>query len=176
MKILNIKNQILKIQKGFTVVELMIYMGLLTVVLGILTTVFVDSLDVQLESEADSSVSQDGNYILAKLAYDIHRATSITSPPTLGGTNTSFQINIGGVDYSYSLNGGNLEVNDGVITNTLNSYSTNVSNFSVTRLGNSGSGKVENSLRISFTLTSKTLKNTGAKTKDFQTSISLRRQ
>ncbi len=169
-----LKFQIKKRQAGFTIVELLLYMGILSILLGILTSIFLSALDVQLESQANSAVAQDGNYILAKLTGDMHKATSISIPSSLGGSATNFQIVVGGVNYTYNENLGNLELNDGLETNSLNSYNSSISNFSVTRLGNSG--KVEDTLRINFTLTSKTRKNTGYETKNFQTNLALRRQ
>ncbi|MBI2028158.1 MAG: prepilin-type N-terminal cleavage/methylation domain-containing protein [Candidatus Levybacteria bacterium] len=159
---------------GFTIVELLMFMGLLSIMLVILTGIFVSALDVQLESEANSSVQQDGNYILAKLSGDMHKATNISIPSSLGGSATNFQVVVGGVSYTYNVNSDNLELNDGVSADALNSYNSSISNFSATRLGNSG--KVEDTLKINFTLTSKTKKNTGFETKDFETTLSLRRQ
>ena len=162
-------------QKGITVVELLLYMGILTILLTILTSVFTSALDVQSESNAVSSVEQDGNYILARLAYDIHRAQSINIPATNGTTSNSFQIVIGGINYTYSIDANNnIILTNNLGANNLNNYGTNVSTFSVQRLGNAGG--IENTLRINFTVTSKTKRVSGYETKNFQTNISLRRQ
>ena len=164
-------------QKGFTLVELLIYMGLLVILLSVLTSIFVSSLNVQRESEANSAVEQDANYILSKLAFDIHRAQSITIPATLGGTSTTnFQIVVSGINYTYSIDAdNNLVLQEGLgANNNLNGYGTSISNLSVTRLGNAG--KIEDTLDISFTITGRTRKNTGYETKNFQTNLALRRQ
>ena len=165
----------MKNNKGFTLIELLIYMGILSILLTVFTSIFMSSLDVQLESEANSSVEQDGSYILSKLAYDIHRAQSITTP-ALGATSTTdFQIVVNGGNYTYSIDAGNnLVLANDLGTNTLNGYNSSISSLSVTRLGNAG--KIEDNLDISFTITSKTKKNTGYETKNFQTNLALRRQ
>lgn len=170
MKIINF------FQKGVTIVELLLYMGILTILLTILTSVFVSALDVQSESNATSSVEQDGNYILARLNYDIHRAQSIDIPSYNGlPTTDNFQITIDGTSYTYSVDGNNnLILTDSLGVNNLNNYGTDVSAFSVQRLGNAG--RVENSLKINFTLTSRTRRVSGFETKNFQTNISLRRK
>jgi len=167
----------MKNNKGFTIVELILYMGILSVLLSTLVFIFVTALDVQLESEAGSSVARDGTYILAKLSYDIHRAGSITTPPSLGAETSSLKIVVGGVDYTYSLDGSeNLTLNNNLGTNNLNSYDSKVSGLLVKRLGNAGG--IEDTLKINFTITSRTKRTgtAGYEAKDFETNLSLRRQ
>lgn len=170
-KIFNLKNS----QKGVTIIELILYMSILTVLLTILTSIFVSALDVQSESQATSSVEQDGNYILARLEYDIHRAISINIPATNGAISNNFQLAINGVNYTYSLDANNnLIIANNSESNNLNNYGSNVSDFSVQRLGNTGG--IENTLKINFTITSRTKRISGFETKNFQTNLSLRRQ
>lgn len=162
-------------QKGVTVVELLLYMALLSILLTVLTSIFMSALDVQLESNATSSVEQDGNYILARLAYDIHRAQSVNIPPINGATDNNFQIVIDGVNYSYTVDvNGNLILTNNIGANNLNSYGTRISAFSIQRFGNAGG--IENTLKINFTLVSRTEKKSGFETRNFQTNLSLRRQ
>ena len=162
-------------QRGVTIVELLLYMAILSVLLTILTSIFVSALDVQSESNATSSVQQDGNYVLARLAYDIHRAQSINIPVSNGATNNNFQIVVSGVNYTYSVDANNnLVLTNNLGTNNLNNYGTRVSAFLVQRLGNAGG--IENTLKINFTVTSRTERVSRFETKDFQTNLSLRRQ
>lgn len=164
-----------KSQKGVTVVELLLYMGILAVLLTILTSIFVSALDVQSESQATSSVEQDGNYILARLAYDIHKAQSINIPSSNGETSSNFQIVVDGVNYIYSIDANNnLTLTNNLGTSSLSNYGTSISAFSVLRLGNAG--RVEDTLRITFTITGRTKRISGYETKNFETNLSLRRQ
>jgi len=162
-------------QKGVTVVELLLYMAILATLITILTSIFVSALDVQLESNAVSSVEQDGNYIIARLAYDIHRAQSINVPLSNGASANNFQIVVDGISYTYSTDANNnmILVND-LGTNNLNNYGSSVSAFLVQRLGNTG--KVENTLKINFIVTGRTKRVSGVETKNFETNLSLRRQ
>lgn len=170
LKFVNWRNQ-----KGVTIIELILYMAILSILLTMLTSVFVSALDVQSESQATSSVEQDGNYILARLAYDIHRAQNINIPAVNGATANNFQITIDGVNYTYSLDtNNNLILSNNFGTNNLNNHGSGISAFSVTRLGNVGG--VENTLKINFTITSKVKRISGFETKNFQTNLSLRRQ
>jgi len=161
-------------QKGVTIIELLIYMGILVVLISVLTSIFISALDVQSESTASSSVEQDGNYILARLAYDIHRAQSISSP-ALGTTANSFTIIIEGVNYIYSIDmNDNLILTNDLGVNNLNNFDTKISDLTVEHLGNAGG--VEDALNISFTLSSRTKKVSGPEVRDYRTNLSLRRQ
>ncbi len=159
--------------KGFTIVELILFMGLLMLLIGITSTVFTTAVNIQLESTAASSVQQDERFIVAKLNYDVERATSITTPATKGVAGNSIQLVIGGVTNTYTISaGGNLQVTANGVTNTINGYDTTVSNFLVTRLGNTGG--TEDTLQVLFTLTSRTKKDTGYESKNIQTAFALR--
>ena len=158
---------------GFTLVELLIYIGILSILLTVLAQIFGSILDAQLESEATSSVQQDGRFILSRLTYDIRRSDDIVVPAALGNQSTSLQLTIGGVSYTYSLNGGNLELTEGVETNSINGSDSTVSNLSFTRIGNSVVN-AKNTIQIEYTVTTKVLRPKGLETKDFQTTIGIR--
>ena len=175
-----IQTSLFKIQKfklnlGFTIVELLIYMGLLTILLSILTSVFVSALDVQSESRSASGLEQDGSYIIARLTYDITRASSITLPASLGSTGNTLQINVNAINNSYAIDGSNnFVVTNNLGTNTLNSYDTKLTAFTVQRLGNVGGA--EDTIKIDFTLVSRTSRIAGAESKSFQSTVAMRRQ
>lgn len=167
----------MKNNKGFTLVELLLYMGILSIFLSVLAAIFVTALDVGLESDATTSVQRDGTYILAKLAYDIHRASSISLPTSLGDQTNNLKIVVESVDYTYSLDGnGNFTLLNNLGTNNLNSYDSNVSHLLVKRLGNAGG--IEDTLKINLTITSRTKRTgtAGYEKKGFETNLSLRRQ
>jgi len=159
-------------QKGFTLVELLIYMGMLSIILVVLSQIFGSILDAQLESQSTSAVHRDGRFILSKLTYDVHRASSIVLPASLGASSTSLQLDISGIN-TYSLNNGNLELTDSLETNNLNSADTTVSNLTFTRIGNTVAN-AKNTVRITYTITSKIVRPKGMETKDFQTTIGIR--
>ncbi len=141
---------------GFTLVEMLIAMGLMTIFLVVLSDIVVSISQVSQESDATSSVAEDGRYILSRLSYDIERATSVTTPAALGNTTNNLVMVIGGATYTYSLSSGNLQLAVSPNTDNLNGGDTTISNFTVQRLGNSG-GK--ETLTVNFTATSKTIRN-----------------
>lgn len=160
-----------KYQAAFTLIEMIVYMSLLSILLMVLTGIFASALEVQKETEATSSVEQDGRFLLSRLAFDIERADTLVIPVNLGDTSSTLQIKIGGIDYAYSLAGGNLTLINNQGADMLNSFDTGISNLSLQRLGNT-TGK--NTIRVSFTVTSKTARAGGPEVKNYQTTIGLR--
>ena len=157
--------------KGFTIVELLIYMGLLAGFLVIITELFASIMDVKLESNATSSVEQDGRYILTRLAYDIPKSSSITTPTSLGNTSSSLVLVVSGVTYTYSLVGSNLQLVNNLGTNNLNTSESGISNISFQKIGNVG-GK--ETIKLNFTVTSSTIRNSGPEVRTFSTTIGRR--
>src|SRR3990167_8822134 len=96
-------------KRGFTLIEIIIYMALLSIFLLTLTDIFVSILDVQLESDATSAVEQDGRFLLSRLAYDINRANAITIPGAIGSSSNSLEMTIAADTYTYTLSGSDLQ-------------------------------------------------------------------
>ncbi len=165
------KYQTVRNQFGFTLIEMVIYMAIFSIFLLVLTEIFISILNVQLESEATSAVYQDGRYLLSRLSYDVKRAEQIIIPASLGEQTNTMQLLINGVNYSYNVDKGDIQLTTGGNLDKLNSYDTTVSDFTVTRLGNIN-GK--HNLQIGFTLISKAVKAGGAEIKNFQTTIGQR--
>lgn len=159
-----------KADKGFTLVEMLLYIGLLSIFLFVLTDIFVSSLNVKIESEATSAVEQDGRYVLSRLAYDMGRAESITTPSFLGETTNTLGINVDGVGHAYSLVDGDL-ILAATTSGRLNSDKTNVSDLFFQRVGNVD-GK--HTVRVNFTLTSVVVQNKGPEVRVFQTTYGLK--
>ena len=158
-------------KRGFTVIELLIYMALLTGFLLILTRVFSSTLDIQLDSEANSSIQQDSRYILSRLTYDIQRAQAVTTPAAIGGSGSTLALTISGVTNTYTLSGNNLTLTNASPAAQLNSQNSSVSAVLFKRIGNAG-GK--DTVQLSFTLTSVVKRLQGSDVKSFQTTVGRR--
>lgn len=156
---------------GSTLIELVLYMGIFSMLLGMLLTVFSSILSVQLESEASSSVTMDGTYILNRLSYDVGRAQSIVLPASPGQSGNTMEVFIDGQSYTYQESNGTLTLVAGSAIDTLTGVGTNLSLLSFTRLGNPN-GK--HSVRVSYTLTSSTRTFQGPRVQSFQTTMTLR--
>lgn len=155
------------LQRGFTLIELVLYMGLMTILIGALSTIFTTIVDVQTESKSTSSVDQDGRYILAKLLYDFQGNTPvvINTPSSLGTPSTSLVLTLSGTSTTYSVNGSNnLILTNSYGSNQVNSSDTSVATFSATRIGN---GSTTDTVEVNFTVTSRTKQRSGYESKSF---------
>lgn len=161
----------MKYNKGFSLVELLIYIGLLTILMTILTRMFTSITDVQLSSEATGAVEEDGRYIYTRFAYDVGRASSVVTPASLGSQSSTLTILIDGVANTYSLSSGNLMLANGQGAQQLNSVGSTISNLTFERLGNVN-GK--DSIQVNYTVSSTTQQVNGQDTKNIQTTIALR--
>jgi prepilin-type N-terminal cleavage/methylation domain-containing protein len=167
-------------RKGFTLIELVIYVGIFSILIGVMSAMFGSILDVQLESESTSSVDQDGRYLLSKLTYDfktMNPALSSSDPDKIdppknpGDTSPTLKMRLNSVDYVYSLNSSNnLQVQNVSTgeTNILNSVGTSVTGLSFQRIGSGGSN---DTIRVNFTVKSRTLRTTGYESRSFQTTL-----
>lgn len=161
-----------KSPRGFTLIEVVIYLGTLAIFLTILTQIFTSILDIRLKTEATSSLEQDSRYILSRLLYDVQRAQTITTPGILGGVSPQLVITIDGVSYTYSNSGGLLLLADGTGSYPLNGVGTTVSGLTFQRLGTLPTGK--NTIKVNMTLTGVARPSTQLETKAIQTTIGQR--
>jgi len=97
------------------------------------------------------------------------RSSAITLPTTPGASGSAMTLTIASSSAAYTVSQGNFLLG----TERLNSYATTVSNFSVNRLTNSNN---QDSLQVSFVLTSVATPTNGNRTETFQTTINRRGQ
>jgi len=157
------------IQKGFTLVEMLIYMGLFSIFMVALTEVFTASLSAKIESQATASVDQDGRFIFLRLSHDISQADQIVG--SYGSPADSLTIQLDGQNYVYSLDAGNLILTNDAGSTQLNSSRTTVSNLTFEKVGNAIE---KDTVQIRMTLTSTATQNKGPETREFQTTIGMR--
>jgi type II secretory pathway pseudopilin PulG len=159
-------------KSGYTLIELLLFMGILAIFLAVLTQIFTSTLDVQLESSNNSSVDQAKAFLLSRLQYDIHRSTSIVTPASPGQSSSTLVLNIGGVATTYQVINNQFTITNNQGTDILSDVTTQASNFQVTRIGN---GTSNDTVEITLTLTSTTQSSAGiAETRQLNTTYSLR--
>ena len=162
----------IKKAKGFTLVEMLVYMGIFSILMGVLVQIFFSAIDIQLTSRATSSVDQDGAYILSRMDYDISRAQAVTLPSNYGVGSNTLTLQIGSFPYTYSLDSNNnLVLSNPNGINQLNSADTTLSSLTFTRIGVPGGN---DTIQLNFQLKSTTQRSTGYETRDYTTTISLR--
>lgn len=152
-------------------VELLLYMFLLSMMLVVISDIFISGLQLKADSESTSNLEQDAKYIIKRLNYDMNRSSSVTTPTTVGTSQSSLTIVIGGENYTYSTSSSNFVLTNNSGTNNLNSGLTTVSGMNFQRLANP-SGK--DIIKLQFTLTSQVATKAGNRTKTVVTSIGRR--
>src|SRR6266568_6925831 len=93
----------IKNSRGSTLIEMLLYMGIFAILLVVLTQIFSAIIDVQLESESTSVVSQDAKFLLARLNYDIQQSQNVLIPSSLGSQASTLQITSASTNYTYGL-------------------------------------------------------------------------
>lgn len=166
--------RIFKNNKGFTLVELLLYMGIFSILLTVTLQMFGSVFELQLESQATSSVDVDGKFIINRFNYDIARASSISLPVTLGASESALTIVVNSQSLTYSLSDGNINLNNASTgtTDQLNSTETTASNLSLTRIEGASGGK--DLIQMSFILNSEVTQKKGKEIRTFQTTGGLR--
>ena len=130
-----VKNNLILDQKGNTLVELLIYMALMSILLVVLAQIFGMVSDYDLEYRSYSSAQSEGRFLINKLSYDVKNADSIITPANVGNSGPSLSILTSSTTATYSVNGEILELDDGSSTFDLNSSETEITDILFTRVG-----------------------------------------
>lgn len=157
-------------KKAFSLIELIIFMGIFSVLILVFTDIFISSLKTKSISESTAYVNQDARFIFAKLSQDVNNASSIDFP-ALRGIANSLILRLYGQQETFRLNNGNLELVDESGVHILNSVNTTITNLAFKRLGNEG-GK--NTIKINITVESKKSVNNKKQVISLETAAGLR--
>jgi prepilin-type N-terminal cleavage/methylation domain-containing protein len=168
----------MKQPNGFTLIELLVYIALTSILIAIMSQVFLATVAIRLESQNTTSVQQDARYMLSRISYDIRRATAINAP-VLGqqASSASMLIRENGADmvYSYSLSGADLILTVGTQSAQLNSDGSRVTSLSISRIGNSATIPGANdTLSIMLTLSDRGETQISSQTLQVRTTVGLR--
>ncbi len=158
-------------KNGFTLIELILFLGLFTILLGVLTNLFSVIIDTQSEVQSTSAVETDSKFITTRLMHDIQRAESIDMPASIGAQSSTLRLTIEGEEYTYAISNGNLQISVDTSTDMLNSVYTEVSSISFQRFGNIG-GK--HAVQLTMTIESRDSTAAGQESKTVETMIGLR--
>jgi len=85
------KSNILK-KPGFTLVEVLLYLALLSIVIGVVASFVTVTLNFKARTYAISEVEQCGNQIILMISRSIRNGTAINSP-SIGTSSSSLSIN-----------------------------------------------------------------------------------
>jgi hypothetical protein len=147
-------------RRAFTLVELIIYMGIFAVMLVVLAQIFEATLNLFVESTTNSSISRETSYLASRMTYDIRRATDIQLPVTTGETGSVLQLLIDGETFVYQINEGRMTLTENGVTEEVTGNDVEAQSFVVT--------KSSDGVQVGWTLVS------GESTQSYLTSVTPR--
>jgi hypothetical protein len=151
-----------KINSGVTIIEILLYFGLVSIFLMVLVDIFAASVNFRLESESASSIQSDSQFILAKMMNDV------ANSDTLNVSGNTLMLSSG----TYSLQNGDLILTSLGVGQKLNGLDTALTSLTFTKLGNlNGIPTVQ----VKFDIESTIVKQGNIKeTRSYQTTLGLR--
>ena len=168
---------LIKFQRGTSLIELLIYFGLLATVLIIATDLIIRTGEFSLEANTRNALQQDARFIINRLTYDIRQADLINTPAGLGDSGPTLVFTVGPETHTYSLVGTDLEYQRQTgpppLTQTanVNSNQTRVNSILFQRLGNTNG---QPTIKITFQLETSRSQKGGPKVKTFEVLVGQR--
>jgi type II secretory pathway pseudopilin PulG len=166
----------MKHRDGYTLIELLLYISIMGILLGALTSLLSVSLSARIKNESIIEVDRQGEFMIDTIAQTARAAASITTPAggASGSTLTLGMATAGVNPTTFNVAGTTLQIKEGAgATIPLNSGRVAVTGFTVKNLSRAST---PGAVQISFTLS--TVNTTGRNEYDYQktftTSASLR--
>jgi prepilin-type N-terminal cleavage/methylation domain-containing protein len=102
-------------QRGFTLLELILYIGILAIVMVVIVNIFVALSKGNGNVEARTDVDSNLRYALEKINQDVRAASSVTTPASAGATSSTLVMTVSGSTITYDVSSGQLrrQVNAG---------------------------------------------------------------
>ena len=166
----------MKKNSGFTLIELVLYVAIASIVLGAFLTVYTSVYQLRQKNQAVSEVEQQGQQVMQQISQTLRNAAAVTSPAT-GASSSALTLQT----YSSGTNPTILSLSSGAVMDlegtssavSLSSAKITVSSLSFQNLTRSGTHGI---IKISFTVTSKNLtgRTENSFTKNFYNSAAVR--
>lgn len=157
-------------KSGFTLVELLMYFALVSVLLVMVGGMFISIMESRSTVSAVTSLDRDGQFILMRLQHDLRRADDVITPEFDGESGSQLQLDVDGDILTYQLTDGQLSLTEGGEAAVLHDQ-TVVEAFGVTRIGDAEQTPV---IQIRLEISSVIEERVGARTRIFETSVGLR--
>lgn len=140
---------------GYTLIELLLYISMVSILLFSITSFFSVTIESRIKNQSIAEVNDQGAAVVDYISRTVRNATSISSPAA-GGTGTSLTLVVPTGANSptvFNLNGTTLQVKEGTAAAvSLTSSDVQVTNLTFKNLTLSGtSGNVQVSITLSRT-------------------------
>lgn len=141
------------INKGFSLIELLLYIAIVSIMMVVITSFFGTIVESSLRSQTINEVQQNSTQILNFITQNIRNASNINSPST-GNNATSMIITVSGSPIGFDLNSGNIRYTANPLDSLPTYVNLNSNRVTVTSLTftNMTGGNSEGNIRIQMTL------------------------
>lgn len=123
-------------QKGFTLIETIIYMGILVVILLIVTNLLIASSSFSQEETARLEIQKNGRFAIERIIRDLQASQAVNIPDTSVPTNHLVISNPTQITYNISNN--RLVRVDSTSTENVTDNQVKIDSLSFSRIENSG--------------------------------------
>jgi hypothetical protein len=155
-------------KKGVSLIELLVYVALLSIIILVLYDVFVVTGYTKITEIANSELSTNANYIISQVTYSVRSAETLTTPNP-GTSGQSLILNGGAVTFVFA--NGELIKSEDAISAPVHTDDIILDSLSFQHITPSA---IAPSVLMTFTAHSRHLGQGGPISKTFQTAISLR--
>ena len=98
-----------KYKKGFTLLELLIYVAILAVLMVGISSAFISFNRGRGQVEARSEVNSNLQFVIEKISHDLKFASSVTTPAAAGSSSNTLVLVLDGLTITYNVSSGQLK-------------------------------------------------------------------
>jgi type II secretory pathway pseudopilin PulG len=120
---------------GFTLIETIIYMALLSTLITGSLLITYGILDSSIKNQSESILNSEAAFVMKKIEWAMTGATAINNPPA-GNSGSVFSITNSGVPYVFDISAGEIRLSrNGAGAEPLTTQNVSVTSFSVSHIG-----------------------------------------
>ena len=156
-------------KRGMTLIELLLYTALLSIILTILYQLFIISSFQRINEVVEDELYINARIIMRELNQSVKNATAITVP-AMGASGSTLSLSGGQIVYSVNAQGVFIKT-EGAATTDVGNGEALVESIAFYQLGPSTATPT---VKVVFTLLGRHLQETGERRETFQTAITMR--
>lgn len=162
-------------KKGFTIIELLIYISIFVIILAVAADFLFQSQFLAANVAQYQGVDRNARVALLEMTQAIRGSSTTVTSPALGASSSDLYLNSSAIRYFVNA-AGILQKTENSVTSDLTSNGVTIQNFTVTTRGEAGVPVKPPTVSISFDVRSNTLLwgQGNYIVKNFQTTVQLR--
>lgn len=138
-------------KRGFTLIEVLIYLGLYSIIMGGAVTAIYTIFESSAHNQAQALVQEEGGYLIGKIDWALANARVVLQPASSGTTLSVTKYD--GSNTTVSLAGTDMQIQEGVIPlQTINNSNVRITSLTFTHASASADGINPESISAVFTI------------------------